>query len=109
MTYPAPFVNSFSNYSSQQCLALPTPEQVDCSGQHVNISDPPSIWGGQSYSVLWQPVSCYLWNVTLNNRVDMEGEGSAQEFYFESLADFDNSISPLSLSLPLVYFFPQIA
>lgn len=67
--------NSFSyaqydGFTSQQCLALPPDQQVDCSGQHLNITDPPSIYTYTQYSALWQPAWCMLWNVTLTGRVD---------------------------------------
>lgn len=70
--------NSFSyaqydGFTSQQCLTLPPDQQVDCSGQHLNITDPPSIYTYTQYSALWQPAWCMLWNVTLTGRVDNQG------------------------------------
>ncbi|KAL4437060.1 hypothetical protein ABPG75_004199 [Micractinium tetrahymenae] len=62
---------SWANVSAAACLALPTPdEQVACSAQQLNITDPPSIYDWASSSFLWTPVTCLLSNVTYSNRVD---------------------------------------
>ena len=64
---------SYDNYTAAQCFALPSAEQVLCSEQHLNVSDPPSIYSFWQYNELWEPISCYLWNVTLEQRVDIAG------------------------------------
>jgi hypothetical protein len=63
----------YDGFTSQQCLALPPEQQVDCSGQHLNITNPPSIYTYTQYSALWQPAWCMLWNVTLSGRIDNQG------------------------------------
>ena len=32
---------SYANYTAAQCFGLPQDAQVACSGQHLNITDPP--------------------------------------------------------------------
>ena len=41
---------SYANYSALQCFSLPPQEQVPCSAQQLNISDPPSIYSFDEYS-----------------------------------------------------------
>jgi len=64
---------NYSNYTAEQCLNLNTgaEQQVNCSSQHLNVTDPPSNYTYTSYPTLWQPVTCYLYNVTYRDRVDM--------------------------------------
>jgi NhaP-type Na+/H+ or K+/H+ antiporter len=64
---------NYSNYTAEQCLNLDTgaEQQVTCSSQHLNVTDPPSNYTYTSYPTLWQPVTCYLYNVTYRDRVDM--------------------------------------
>ena len=72
----------YDDFTSRQCLALPPEQQVDCSGEHLNITAPPSIYSYSQYSALWQPAWCMLWNVTLAGRIDYQGNallGSQRE------------------------------
>lgn len=68
-------MGSYDNSTAAQCLLLPVPaQQVSCSSQHLNTSDPPSTWGVVDYGMLWEPITCLLWNVTYSKRVNMESE-----------------------------------
>jgi len=74
--------NSYANYTSEQCLALSVPaDEVLCSSQMLNVTNPPSIYGFVNYTQLWEPVSCLLWNVTLGDRVNVQGEVSPVRFF----------------------------
>lgn len=67
---------SYTNYlNQQQCLTLPPAEEVACVSQHLNITEPPSVYTYTDYTSLWDPVTCLLWNVTLHERIDAAGEG----------------------------------
>jgi hypothetical protein len=71
--YATPLV-SYANYTALECLSLADPSQeVACSSQWLNITDPPSVYPYTDYASLWAPVSCLLWNVTLADRVNVEG------------------------------------
>ena len=63
----------FSNYTEEQCLALEPREQVLCVVQQLNVTDPPSIYGFENFTSAWEPVACLLYNVTLQDRVDIQG------------------------------------
>lgn len=65
----------FSNYTAAQCFAFESEEtQVACSAQHLNITDPPSIYGYEHYEQLWLSTACLLWNVTTGHRVTVHSE-----------------------------------
>jgi len=63
----------FSNYTGEQCLALEPTEEVLCTIQQLNVTDPPSIYGFENFTSVWEPVACLLYNVTLQDRVDLQG------------------------------------
>lgn len=63
----------YENFTALECLALPPSQAVDCSAQHLNVTDPPSDWHYASYPGLWQNVFCLLWNTTYSNRIDDQG------------------------------------
>lgn len=68
----------YSNYTTQQCLALENPDsEVLCISQRLNITDPPSIYGFYNFTSVWQPTFCYLYNVTLHFRVNDPGMHSS--------------------------------
>ena len=71
---PAYDLVSYANYTQPQCFELAPSQQVDCVSQMLNITAPPSIYDYFDYSNLWEPVSCLLMNVTLQNRADDAGE-----------------------------------
>lgn len=64
----------YSNYTAAQCFGLQdTEHQVACSAQHLNITNPPSIYGYEHYEQLWLSTACLLWNVTTGHRVTVHG------------------------------------
>lgn len=67
------FITSYANYTLDQCFALPDAQEVACVEQQLNVTDPPSIYSFTEYNALWEPISCYLWNVTLGHRIDVAG------------------------------------
>lgn len=75
-------INSYS-HAEDQCLNLPASESVSCSSQHLNITNPPSIYSYDAYTPLWEPISCLLWNITLERRVDVEGETLSRSCKFD--------------------------
>ncbi|KAL6780791.1 hypothetical protein ACKKBF_B11690 [Auxenochlorella protothecoides x Auxenochlorella symbiontica] len=65
----------YSNYTAAQCFGLQdTEHQVACSAQHLNITNPPSIYGYEHYEQLWLSTACLLWNVTTGHRVTVHDD-----------------------------------
>ncbi len=65
---------SFHGCSSAFCAGLPSEDfQVNCSAQNLNIYEPPSIYEYAEYTTLWEPITCWLWNVTYHNRQNLPG------------------------------------
>ena len=64
----------FHHCTSAFCEGLPAQEyEVNCSAQNLNIYEPPSIYEYEEFSTLWEPITCYLWNVTYHNRQNLPG------------------------------------
>ncbi|GAB4813268.1 hypothetical protein N2152v2_000314 [Parachlorella kessleri] len=94
------FYNNSTSYqfhycTSAFCEGLPAQEyEVNCSAQNLNIYEPPSIYEYEEYSTLWEPITCYLWNVTYHNRQNLPDSYNfcsvplqgADAFLFVSLA-----------------------
>lgn len=70
-----------STYTQEQCLALEAREEVLCTIQQLNVTDPPSIYGFENFTSVWEPVACLLYNVTLQDRVDLRGESSCLDLF----------------------------
>eukprot|EP00887_Chlorella_sp_A99_P005087 scaffold25.g5087.t1 len=67
-------LDDYGNYTAAQCFALPAEQQVPCSAQHLNVSDPPSTYSFDSHSVLWEPIQCLLANVTYSTRWNLPND-----------------------------------
>lgn len=74
------YITSYANYTLDQCFALPDAQEVACVEQQLNITDPPSIYSFSEFPALWEPISCYLWNVTLGYRVDVASKSQNATF-----------------------------
>lgn len=65
---------NFGNYTYAQCYTIGDEEQqVACLAQHLNVTNPPSIYSYDHYEQLWLSTVCLLWNVTYSNRVLVHG------------------------------------
>lgn len=61
---------SYANYTPSQCFQFPPEEQVSCSAQMLNSTNPPSEYSFVQDTTLWEPIWCLLYNVSLTNRVE---------------------------------------
>ena len=63
----------YPGWIGDQCLLLnTTSEQVACSSQHLNITDPPSEYSYGEYPTQWDYITCLLYNVSYHHRYDMD-------------------------------------
>ena len=63
----------YPGWVADQCFLLnTTSEQVTCSSQHLNITDPPSEYSYTEYPTQWDYITCLLYNVSYHHRYDMK-------------------------------------